>query len=240
MLLYALSPYSLFPLLLTVGVNYAQTRTFATPERHLFYDAGAGSTRATIVEFSTKTITADSILSIGSTQKEAVIVDVLSAGWDRRASGLAIDVLLRDILADDFAKAHGAKLQKPVREQPRAMARLLKEANRVKHILSANAEASVNIEGLAEEVDFRSRISREQLEKAVSKAGLTNLFAEPVSQALKDAKMKMVSRREALSGVAELTLLARSPTSRPSSSLVERRAYHWCKPPFAQPAYPTR
>jgi hypoxia up-regulated 1 len=174
-----------------VGVNYAQSRTFATPERHLFYDAGAGSTRATIVEFSTKTVQAESVISIGSMQKEAVVVDVLSAGWNREASGLALDLLIRDVLADKFTEGHAAKLSKPVREQPRAMARLLKEANRVKHILSANAEASVNIEGLADDIDFRSRLSREDFEALVEKAGLTSAFGEPVAEALRNAKMKI-------------------------------------------------
>ncbi|PWN41027.1 actin-like ATPase domain-containing protein [Ceraceosorus guamensis] len=174
-----------------VGVNYAQTRTFPKSEKHLFYDAGAGSARATIVEFSTRLVQADSILSIGSTQKEAVIVDVLSAGWDRQASGVAVDTLIRDALADKFEETHGNRLEKPLRSQPRALARLLKEANRVKHVLSANVEASVNVEGLAEEIDFRSRFSREELERLVEAAGLTHLFASPVQDALKSAKLRI-------------------------------------------------
>lgn len=182
-------------LALLVGVNYAQTRTFPKSEKHLFFDAGAGSTRATVVEFSTRLVQADSILSIGSTQKEAVIVDVLSAGWDRQASGIAVDTLIRDALADKFEETHGNRLELPLRSQPRALARLLKEANRVKHVLSANVEASVNVEGLAEEIDFRSKFSREELETLVEAAGLTHRFASPVQDALKSAKLKIVSCR---------------------------------------------
>lgn len=173
------------------AVNYAMTRTFPKPERHLFFDAGAGSTRATLIEFSTKTIQADSILSIKSTQKEAVVIDVLAAGWDREANGMALDVLIRDLLAQQFEKKNGIKLSKPLVQQPRAMARLLKEANRVKHILSANAEATSNIEGLADDIDFRGSLSRESLEKAVQKAGLTERFGQPAKDALAEAGLTL-------------------------------------------------
>lgn len=174
-----------------VAVNYAMTRSFPKPEKHLFYDSGAGSTTATLVEFSTKTIQAESILSIGSTQKEAIIIDVLASGWDRDANGLAIDLLIRDQLANQFQAKNGKKLSKPVKEQPRAMARLLKEANRVKHILSANAEANSAVEGLADEIDFRGKLSREELETIVKAAGLDSKFSQPVRDALKESKLSI-------------------------------------------------
>lgn len=171
------------------AVNFALTRQFTKPERHLFFDSGAGSTRATLVEFSTKQVQADSILSIGSTQKEATVIQVLSAGWDRQASGLALDILLRDHLAGLFQTQHGSKLAKPVKDQPRAMARLLKEANRVKHILSANADASSNVEGLADDIDFRAKVTRDEFESLADKAGLRSRFGQPATDALKEAKL---------------------------------------------------
>lgn len=174
-----------------VAVNYAMTRTFSKPERHLFFDAGAGSTSATIVEFSTKTVQADSVLSIGATQKEAIVVDVLAAGWDREANGMALDLIIRDELAKQFEQKHGSKLSSPITQQPRAMARLLKEANRVKHILSANSEASSYIEMLSDEIDFRGSLSRHDFEKLVSQAGLSDRFGRPAKDALQHAGLTL-------------------------------------------------
>lgn len=167
------------------------TRTFPKPEKHLFFDSGAGSTTATLVEFSTKTVQAESILSIGSTQKEAVVIEVLASGWDRDANGLALDLLIRDNLADQFESKHGKKLSTPVREQPRAMARLLKEANRVKHILSANSDANSAVEGLAEELDFRGKLSRNDFEEMVQRAGLKDRFGQPVKDVLKESGLSI-------------------------------------------------
>ncbi|KAK0522505.1 lumenal Hsp70 protein [Tilletia horrida] len=171
-----------------VAVNYALTRTFPEPERHLFYDSGAGSTRATIVEFSTQKITPDSITTAASTPKEITYIDVLSVGWDRNAGGLALDLIVRDLLIQKFEASPAAgRLQTPLRQNQRALARLLREANRVKHILSANAFASSNIEGLAEDIDFRTRVEREEFENAARAAGLEAGFVSPITDALKKA-----------------------------------------------------
>jgi hypoxia up-regulated 1 len=174
-----------------VAVNYAMTRTFVKPERHMFFDAGAGSSSATIVEFSTKTVQADSILSIGATQKESIVIDVLGAGWDREANGMALDLIVREELARQFQAKHAKQITKPLSQQPRAMARLLKEANRVKHILSANTEATSYVEMLADEIDFRGSITRETFEKLVSKAGLSPRFGRPAKDALASAGLTL-------------------------------------------------
>ncbi|KAE8220566.1 hypothetical protein CF319_g5930 [Tilletia indica] len=171
-----------------VAVNYALTRTFPEPERHIFYDSGAGSTRATVVEFSTQKVTPDSIVTAASTPKEVTYIDVLSVGWDRSAGGLALDLIVRDLLIQKFeATPSAGRLQTPIRQNQRALAKLLREANRVKHILSANAFAASNIEGLAEDIDFRTRMEREEFENAVRSAGLEAGFVSPIADAIKNA-----------------------------------------------------
>ncbi|KAK0549883.1 lumenal Hsp70 protein [Tilletia horrida] len=177
-----------------VAVNYALTRTFPQPELHVFYDSGAGSTRATLVEFSTQKVTPDSILTAASTPKEVTNIDVLAVGWDRTAGGLALDLIVRDILIKKFEASPAAtKLQTPLRQNQRAMAKLLREANRVKHILSANAFASSSIEGLAEDIDFRTRVEREDFEASVRAAKLDDGFVAPLAQLLKSASTKVSS-----------------------------------------------
>ncbi|KAL9931290.1 hypothetical protein V8E36_009800 [Tilletia maclaganii] len=171
-----------------VAVNFALTRTFPEPERHIFYDSGAGSTRATLVEFSTAKITPDSIVTAAATPKDVTTIDVLSVGWDREAGGLQLDLVLRDLLIKKFEESPASKkLEKPLRQNQRALARLLREANRVKHILSANAVASSNIEGLAEDIDFRTRIERVDFEEAIRTAGLESRFVHPIADVIKRA-----------------------------------------------------
>jgi len=176
-----------------VAISYAITRTFPTPETHLFYDSGSGSTKATVARFSMISTPGDSLASIGSS-KEAVLIDILGVGWDLPSNGLSLDLIIRDMLVEKFNEKSADKLKTPLRENDRAMTRLLSEANRVKHILSANAFAATSVEGLAEDVDFRSKIDREEFEKRVKDKGLEEGFSRPVEDALKNAGVSMVSQ----------------------------------------------
>lgn len=62
---------------------------------------------------------------------------VLSLRFDRTLGGLEMELRLRDYLAKLFNDQHPSK---DVRQNARAMAKLLKEANRLKTVLSANAD----------------------------------------------------------------------------------------------------
>jgi hypoxia up-regulated 1 len=114
-----------------VAVNYAMTRSFPSPEYHIIYDAGASSIRTTLVSFT----------SIGDNKSKssspATHVSVAAVGFDRRVGGTELDRRLRNILVDDFMRKH----RKDIRQDKRAMTKFWKEAQRVKTVLSANAEA---------------------------------------------------------------------------------------------------
>lgn len=113
-----------------VAVNYAMTRTFSsTPEYHVFYDAGASSTRATLVSF---VAAEDSKTKASYTQ-----ISVLGVGFDRSTGGTDLDRRMREILVERFITQH----KRDIRRDKRGMAKLWKEASRVKAILSANTEA---------------------------------------------------------------------------------------------------
>ena len=60
---------------------------------------------------------------------------------------------LREYLADQFDGLKKTKTQ--VRSVPRAMGKLLKEAERVKLILSANTECFAQVENVMEDIDFK-------------------------------------------------------------------------------------
>lgn len=120
-----------------VAVNYAMTRQFApdAPERHIVYDAGAGSTRATVATFSAQK-------TLGKSKKDpGTLITVNGVGYDRLAGGTELDRRLREILVEEFERKHGVG----IREDPKGMMKLWKEAERIKAILSANTEAAARV-----------------------------------------------------------------------------------------------
>lgn len=60
--------------------------------------------------------------------------------FDRTLGGLEMELRLREHLAKLFNEQRRGQKAKDVRENPRAMAKLLREANRLKTVLSANAD----------------------------------------------------------------------------------------------------
>ncbi|KAI9637842.1 Hsp70 protein-domain-containing protein [Dioszegia hungarica] len=173
-----------------VGLNYAMTRSFpdynATTgegerEFHIIYDSGALSTTATVLAFYQTSVlpTPKSKTPINTTH-----IEVLATGWEQ-IGGVQLDLILQDMLVTDFAKKSGSD----VSGDKKAMAKLAREANRVKHILSANQESNVAIESLFNDVDYKSRISRADLEAAFE-SSLTR-FSSPITTALIKANLSI-------------------------------------------------
>ncbi|KAK5631233.1 hypothetical protein RRF57_006947 [Xylaria bambusicola] len=155
---------------LAVGLNYATSRTFPNvneggkPEYHMIFDMGAGSTKATVMKFQGRTVK-----DIGKFNKTIQEVQVLGNGWDRTLGGDAFNYLIVDDMISKFVESSAAKKAgvtvEGVRGHGRAMAKLLKEAERLRHILSANVDAAGSFEGLYEDIDFRYKITRADFEK---------------------------------------------------------------------------
>lgn len=180
---------------LSVGLNYATSRTFPSineggnPEYHLIYDMGAGSTTATVLRFQGKTIK-----DIGRYNKTIQEVQILGTGWDKTLGGDALNEIVMEDIIQQFIgvgrmKTIGVKAEH-VKEHGRTMAKIWKEAERIRQVLSANAETSSNFEGLFyEDVNFKYKLSRTEFEK------LTSEFAKrvqnPIKRALESAKLSL-------------------------------------------------
>lgn len=157
-----------------VAINYAMTRTFSsTPEYHVIYDAGASSVRATVVSFASA--------EDPKTKAQYTQISVLGVGSDRSTGGTELDRRLREILIEAFVNKH----KRDIRRDKRGMAKLWKEAGRIKAILSANSEATATVESVAFDIDFKAKITRAQFEKACQ--DLNDRFAQPVYDALANA-----------------------------------------------------
>ncbi len=155
---------------LAVGINYATTRNFPSineggkAEHHLIFDMGAGSTKATILKFQGRTVK-----DVGKFNKTIQEVQVLGSGWDRTLGGDALNaVIVDDMIAKfvEYAATKGAvHTAEEVQSHGRAVAKLLKEAERLRQILSANQNTQASFEALFDDVDFKYKITREEFEK---------------------------------------------------------------------------
>ncbi|KAJ1928628.1 lumenal Hsp70 protein [Tieghemiomyces parasiticus] len=153
-----------------VALAYAIDRQFPEPQSLLFYDVGAGCTTATLAHFST------------NEKAKTTTVTVKSYGYDRTLGGKLLDTRLQTLLGQKFMAQMGNQLDGDVFNSPRAKVKLLKEAERVKRILSTNNEARSSIESLFEGHDFRGEVTREELEK--SAGDLIPRFLNPIDEAL--------------------------------------------------------
>ena len=110
---------------------------------------------------------------------------ILGVGYDRTLGGAEMKFRVRDYLADQF-NAMG-KTKTDVKTVPRAMGKLLKEAERVKLILSANTDCFAQIENVMEDIDFKHPMTRDKLMEM--SADLMDRVTGPVQRALTTASI---------------------------------------------------
>lgn len=94
---------------------------------------------------------------------------------------------LQQHLAKKFTETK--KTKSDLFSNPRAMAKLFKEAGRVKNVLSANIEHYAQVEGLLDEEDFKLLVTREELENMCK--DLFDRVKDPILQALKTSGITM-------------------------------------------------
>lgn len=176
---------------LAVGLNYATTRTFesvsdgAKPVYHLVYDMGAGSTKATVLKFQGRTIK-----DFAKRSKTIQEVQVIGTGFDRTLGGDTLnDIIVKDMI-NQFVESESIKKLglEPVhvKKDGKTMARLWKEAERVRQVLSANTMTVASLESLYyEDTKFKYSIAREHFEK-LAKAQAARVSA-PMIRALETA-----------------------------------------------------
>ena len=109
---------------------------------------------------------------------------VLAHAWDRCLGGRDFDELLYEHFRAEFKAAK--KLD--VAENAKSALRLRTACEKVKKVLSANAEAPLAIECLMEDTDIRGAITREAFEAMA--APLLSRFAAPIRAALSQAGLK--------------------------------------------------
>lgn len=179
---------------LAVGINYAMSREFPVvnkggkPEIDLVFDMGAGSATATVLKFQGK-----QVKDVGKRNKTVQEVHVLGSGWDRTLGGDALNTLIFENMISEFVNQPAAKsasvTAEKVKSHGRAAAKLFKEAEKIRQVLSANTQTQASIESLFEDVDFRYKITRSRFEELA--ADYAARVEGPITRALEAAKLTL-------------------------------------------------
>ncbi|KAG6865525.1 hypothetical protein C0991_001847 [Blastosporella zonata] len=150
-----------------VALGYGITKSdLPEPEnpRHVaFVDVGHSSLSVAIVAFSKGQLT------------------VKSTAYDRNLGGRDIDFALVKHFAEEFK----TKYKIDVLSNPKAVFRLTAGCEKLKKVLSANAESPLNVENIMVDVDAVSHLSRDQLEELI--AEVLDRIPAPLQQALEDS-----------------------------------------------------
>ena len=178
---------------LAVGTHYATSRTFPsitdgkTPEYHVVFDMGAGCTTATVMKFQSRTVK-----DVGKFNKTVQEVHVLGTAWDKTLGGDALNHVIVNDMVDTLveSKLGEGVTAEQVKSHGKTMAKLWKESERLRHILSANTEMSVSIEGLfGEDIIFKYSLTRSKFEE-LAKTHAERVTA-PLLEALSSAQLSL-------------------------------------------------
>lgn len=154
-----------------VALGYGITKSdLPEPEnpRHVaFVDIGHSSLSVAIIAFSKGQLT------------------VKATAYDRNLGGRDIDYALVQHFAEEFK----TKYKIDVMSNPKAMFRLTAGCEKVKKVLSANAEAPLNVENIMVDVDAASHLTRDQLEGLIS--GVLDRIPAPLQRALADSGLTL-------------------------------------------------
>ncbi|GAX78376.1 hypothetical protein CEUSTIGMA_g5818.t1 [Chlamydomonas eustigma] len=131
-----------------------------------FVDVGHSSTQVSIVSF----------------KKNGM--EIKSHAWDRDLGGRDVD----EVLFEHFSVEFMEKFKVDIKSSKKASLKLRTAVEKLKKMLSANAEAPLNIECIMDDKDVRGMMTREQLEALC--APLFSRFKAPIDRALADAKLK--------------------------------------------------
>ncbi|KAG6827596.1 hypothetical protein H0H92_011193 [Tricholoma furcatifolium] len=145
------------------GITKSDLPEAENPRHVAFVDVGHSSLGVAIVAFSKGQLT------------------VKSTAYDRNLGGRDIDFALVRHFAEEFK----TKYKIDVLSSPKAVFRLAAGCEKLKKVLSANAESPLNVESIMNDVDASSHLTREKLEELI--AEVLDRIPAPIKQALEDS-----------------------------------------------------
>jgi L1 cell adhesion molecule like protein len=114
---------------------------------------------------------------------EEGIFEVKATAGDTHLGGEDFDNRMVNFFVQEFKRKH----KKDITDNPRALRRLRTSCERAKRTLSSSAQTSIEIDSLADGVDFYSSLTRARFEEL--NMDLFRKCMDPVEKVLRDAKM---------------------------------------------------
>ena len=149
------------------GITKSDLPEAETPRHVVFVDVGHSSMSVAVVAFSKGQLT------------------VKSTAYDHHMGGRNIDYALVQHFAEEFK----GKYKIDVLSNPKATFRLYAAAEKLKKILSANAEAPLSVESIMNDIDASSKLSREEFEKLIESQ--LERITPPLQQALAESGLTL-------------------------------------------------
>lgn len=146
-------------------------------EKQLIYNLGSRKTEVTILQLESR----QAGMVAGKT---APVVTVLGSALDMGIGGHLMDLKIADAMLIRFQEKF-TKLASGIAANPRALRKLVGQAQKTKMTLSANKNAPFIVESLFEDTDFVTSISRDEFEIMCS--DMFGRLTDPIEAALKVA-----------------------------------------------------
>lgn len=141
------------------GLHFGIDRIEKEPMNVLFYNMGGTSVQASVIQYH----------SHEKSKKQVGAFRVLGKGWDSSLGGASFDKRLVDHMADEFNTLWNKKrndgVEKDVRDYPRPVSKLKLQANKIKHVLSANNDMPIFIDSLYDDTNYQSQMNRAKFEE---------------------------------------------------------------------------
>eukprot|EP00826_Nyctotherus_ovalis_P051804 TRINITY_DN6494_c0_g1_i2.p1 TRINITY_DN6494_c0_g1~~TRINITY_DN6494_c0_g1_i2.p1 ORF type:complete len:527 (-),score=158.16 TRINITY_DN6494_c0_g1_i2:578-2158(-) len=151
------------------------------PSTVMYINMGAGSFKVSLMKHFKENST--------ETQKVVDKIEVMGEAWDKTLGGRQFDYEVAELLADKFNALPQRKGKKDIRENKKAMRKLLAAAEGYKEKLTAAKFLKVYVDNLEDYVDLVVEITREEFEKRVSK--FEPRVARVINEAIKDANVQL-------------------------------------------------
>ena len=149
------------------ALAYGLDKNLSGEKNVLIFDLGGGT-------FDVSILTID----------DGSLFEVRSTAGDTHLGGEDIDHRMVNHFVEEFKR----KYKKDLKGNSRALRRLRTACERAKRSLSSSTQASIEIDSLAEGIDFYSKITRAKFEELCN--DLFRSCLEPVEKALRDAKLQ--------------------------------------------------
>lgn len=164
------------------ALHYGMDKVMEEPQIIVFYNLGASALQVSVVRYYAY----QHKESKYGKEKTVGALEVLSKAWDSTLGGNALDHLIVEYLADEFnAKWKGGD----IREDARAMTKLRLQANKVKHVLSANTEIPIYMDALHDDHSLNTHMTRAKLEELAH--SLMERSVAPIEKALMVANVTL-------------------------------------------------